>query len=144
MYSEENNETKMPPRAKPPTPKPPTPKPPTCRELQAQINELRELIATVDRYAGEINRTKLDADASRVMVADIQSSISTATRWYADSKMYYEQAHAIFNDTLAASKQVAKVSLALTNFERVLANYYRLPWYKRIFRAPEPPKEEKK
>lgn len=127
-------------------------KPPTCRELQARIdalcadldtakllwnakcdvdslNALDNVVDQLRIYANKLDNTKLDAEASRMITADVKSALSTATK-------YYEQAHAIYNDTLAASKTVAKTAQSLAQFERVLANYYRLPWYKRIFSAP--------
>ena len=113
-------------------------KPPTCRELQAQIDAQLEQIRVLSKNIEQLYNDKLDAEASRMITADVKSALSTATK-------YYEQAHAVFNDTLSASKQAAKTAQYLTNFERVLANYYKLPWYKRIFRAPKTPRatEEK-
>ena len=137
---------------------------PTCAELQTQIDTLREvldvahrviqndradlsdlrkqLVATDAQLLEQID-SKLDAEASRMITADVKTALSTAAK-------YYEQAHAIYSDVLMASKQVYEISKTIhqirekmTREHDAIESYYALPWYWRMFHKPIISKEKK-
>lgn len=111
------------------TTKPAQKRPPTCRELQTQVNVLRDEV-------GAALTNKVDITDAWTITAAVETGIKTAQRYYeraeqACSKVEpalstAQQAHINALETLSRALQLA----------REIERYAALPWYKRVFGAP--------